>query len=215
MSRELIETSAIVLTSTDVRDDRILHLLTPDRGRLPVVAKRARKSSKRFGGQLQVLTLLSARMTLREGRDLGHLDGATERAVFPRLKADLERFAYASVMIEVITHLIPPHGHEPGVFELTRRALLHLDGAETVGEDILALFELRMLRGLGLLPAWQDLPGMPPEAIPVLEAWLDSRWEPLDEGALIGTISALEHLIQQTSGRVLKSRAVLGELLGR
>ena len=215
MSREIVETPAIVLTSADVRDDRILHLLTPDHGRIPVVAKRARKSAKRFGGQLQPMTLLSAQLTLREGYDLGRLDGARERDIYPRLKGDLDRFAYASVMIEVITHLIPPHGHEPGVFDLTRRALMHLDGADTVGEEILALFELRMLRGLGLLPAWRDLPRLPPEAIPVLEAWLESRWEPLEEDTLIPTVTVLEHLIQQTSGRPLKSRAVLGDLLGR
>ena len=215
MSREIVETSAIVLTSADVRDDQILHLLTPEHGRLPVVAKRARKSSKRCGGHLQPMTLLSVQMTLHEGRELGRLDGASERAIYPRLKGDLERFAYACVMVEVITHLIPPHGHEPGVFNLTQRALTHLDGADEIAEDILALFELRMLRGLGLLPAWHDLPRVPPEAIPVLEAWLDSRWEPLDDAVLIPTVTAFEHLIQQTSGRPLKSRGVLADLLGR
>ena len=215
MSREVVETPAIVMTSADVRDDRILHLLTPHHGRLPVVAKRARKSSKRFGGHLQPMTLLAVNLTLHEGRELGRLDSAVERAVFPRLKGDLERFAYACVMIEVVTHLIPPHGHEPGVFGLTQRALEHLNGADDVAEDILALFELRMLRGLGLLPGWQEMPKLPTEAIPVLEAWLDSRWEPMNAETLSPTVSALELLIQQTSGRPLKSRGVLVDLLRR
>ncbi len=215
MNRETVETDAIVLTSADVRDDQILHLLTAEHGRTPVVAKYARKSSKRFGGHLQPMTVIHATMTLHEGRDLGRLEGAAERATFPRLKGDLERLSYASVMIEVITHLIPPHGHEPGVYELTHRALSHLDGAEKVGEDILALFELRMLRGLGLLPTWDHIPGLPAEAVSVLDAWLESRWEPMPPAALDPVIRTLERLIQESSGRPLKSRAVLGELLGR
>jgi len=213
--REQISTEALVLTSADVRDDRIVHLLTPDRGRQPVVAKHARKSLKRFGGHLQPLTHIKAILTLHEGRDLGRLDSATEQATFSRLKGDLDRFARASVIIDVVTHLIPPHGHEPGVFELLGRALTHLDTAEDVGDDVLALFELRMLRGLGILPDWDAIAGLPEAAGPVLDGWLESRWDPLPEGTLAATVTALERLIQDASGRVLKSRGVLEELLGR
>jgi len=214
VSRVHIETDAIILTSTEVRDDRILHLLTPEQGRLPVVAKRARKTSKRFGGQLQAITLLEARLTLHEGRDLGYVDASSERHSFAKVKGTLERFAYASVMIEVVTHLIPPHGHEPGVFQLLERALNHLNNADEVGEEILALFELRMLRGLGLLPSWDALIGIPQEAIVVLEAWLSSQWQALPGESLFPTIKALETLIQETSGRRLKSRGVLSDLIG-
>lgn len=211
--RESIATDAIVLTSAEVRDDLILHLLTPEHGRRPVVAKHARKSAKRFGGALQPMSVIHATMTFREGRELGRLDGAIERASFPKLRSDLARFAFASVMIEVITHLIPPHGHEAGVYALTHRALNHLNSEGEVGEEILALFELRMLRGLGLLPAFNDIRGLPSAAIEVLEAWLESRWETMPEDALDPTLGALERLIQEVSGRPLRSRAVLSELL--
>lgn len=215
MSREQIVTDAVVLTTADVRDDRIIHLLTQDHGRQPVVAKYARKSLKRFGGQLQPLSHVRATLTCHPERELGRLNSAQDKGGFPRLKADLERFAYASVMLDVVTHLIPPHGHEPGVYELLVRALSHLDTAEEAREDVVALFELRMVRGIGILPDWGALPGLPPEAIPVLEGWLESRWEPLPEDTLARTLSTLERLIQDTSGRVLKSRGVLEELLGR
>lgn len=215
MSRTRVESDAIVLTSSEVRDDRILHLLTPEHGRLPVVAKRARKAPKRFGGHLQPMTLLAARITMKAGREIAYLDGCSEAATFSRVKGDLERFAYASVMVEVVTHLIPPHGHEVGVFELLLRALTHLDSSDEVDEALVALFELRMLRGLGFLPAWEDMPQLPVEVIPVLEAWLQSEWRALPEGSLFATINVLEGLIQHASGRALKSRAVLSDLLGR
>ena len=95
------------------------------------------------------------------------------------------------------------------------RALTHLDTADDAGEELLALFELRMLRGLGLLATWDELPGIPQDAIPVLEAWLESRWEPLAPETLPATVATLERLIQEASGRPLRSRGVLEELLGR
>ena len=161
------------------------------------------------------MTLLSATLTMREGRDLGYLDGASERMTFGRIKGDLERFAYASIMVEVITHLIPPHGYEAGVFELLAKALSHLEHRDEIDESLVALFELRMLRGLGLLPTWESLAGVPEAALPILDGWLQSEWHPLPEGTLFATISALERLIQESSGRPLKSRVVLSELLER
>ena len=215
MNRESVFDEAIVLTSTDVRDDRIVHLLTESHGRLPLVARRARKSARRFGGDLQPLTHIGATLTLRPTQDLGLLDGAVARHGFPRLKGDLERFGYACVMADVVTHLIVPHGHEPGVYALLLRALTHLDQAPEADEDVLALFELRMLRGLGVLPSWEALPGLPAAVIPTLEGWLLSEWSPLPRDLQRRTLTSLEGLIQGVSGRLLRSRAVLDELVGR
>ena len=70
-----------------------------------------------------------------------------------------------------------------------------------------------MLRGLGILPAWSEIAAIPEEAAEVLEGWLNSRWEPLSEAHRFRTIKALETIIQETSGRRLKSREVLADLL--
>ena len=215
MSREQVVTEAIVLTSADVRDDRIVHLLTQTHGRQPVVARHARKSVKRFGGQLQPMTRIEATLTLHSDRELGRLNGSRELEGYRQLKGALDRFGYGSVMLEVVTHLVPPHGHEPGVYELLGRALRHLDTVTEATEDVLALFELRMLRGLGILPALDAFPGLTPEVIEVLEGWLEDRWAPLPKGTMAATTAALEGLIQSTSGRRLRSREVLEELLGR
>ena len=80
---------------------------------------------------------------------------------------------------------------------------------------MLALFELRMLRGLGVLPSWEALPGLPAAVIPTLEGWLLSEWSPLPRDLQRRTLTSLEGLIQGVSGRLLRSRAVLDELVGR
>ena len=64
MSREAVQSDAIVLTSTDVDAHKIVHLLTADRGRIPVKASHARRSSKRFGTALEPLTVIEAGLTL-------------------------------------------------------------------------------------------------------------------------------------------------------
>ena len=49
-----LKVEAVVLRSLRYGEaDRILHLYTPDRGRLGAIAKGVRKSRSRFGGRLE------------------------------------------------------------------------------------------------------------------------------------------------------------------
>src|SRR3712207_2896743 len=60
-------TEAVVLRSIRFGEaDRVLHLLTRERGRVNAIAKGVRKTTSRFGGRLEPLTLVA--LTLHEGR---------------------------------------------------------------------------------------------------------------------------------------------------
>src|ERR1700726_3885161 len=71
-----VRTEAIVLRSIRYGEaDRILHLYTPDRGRIAAIAKGARRATSRFGARLEPFFHIPA--GLREGRgDLLTVTGA-------------------------------------------------------------------------------------------------------------------------------------------
>ncbi|MCB9727983.1 MAG: DNA repair protein RecO [Deltaproteobacteria bacterium] len=207
-------TEALVLRTADSDDNKVVHLLTPDLGHVPAFARKARVSKRHTGGHLDLLHRVEVRLSGRRDRDLARLDSARTLEVFGGIRADLLRFAQASCMVDVVLHLVPEHGHEPGVYELLLRALRHLDRASTTPPvDVLLLFELRMLEGSGVLPGVDALEGLSQRAREVLTAWHAGQWLPLpdDERAAVGR--ALEGLIEQASGGVLKSRRFLDAML--
>ena len=71
----------------------------------------------------------------------------------------------------------------------------------------------RMRFVAGLLPELDAIAGLPGESRETLYAWLDNHWEPLDPTLHGETCVALERLIQEASGRPLRSREFLDELL--
>lgn len=207
-------TEALVLRTADSGDDKVVHLLTPEFGHVPAFAKSARLSQRRKANHLDVLSRVEVRLTGRRARELARLDAPRTVEVFNSFRHDLIRFALASAMADVVLHLVPEHGHLHGAYELLLRALRHLDGAEaTPSEDLLLLFELRMLEGSGVLPGLADLAGLPEASREVLAHWQAGHWRPLPDGERATVGRVLEGLIEESTGRPLKSRRFLDAML--
>jgi DNA repair protein RecO (recombination protein O) len=203
---------ALVLSSAESRDDRIVTLFVRDLGRVPALARGARKSTRRFGGHIDPLTLTEVTLRLRPSHDLALLERASSRHAFPVLKGDLKRLALAMTMAEVILQVVAEHDHEPALWTLTHRAWTHLDDPRRPPtRDLLALFELRVLEISGYLPDLAELPQLPKAARPVLAAWLGGHWEPLPPGTAGEVGRLLEGLLREVSGRPLRSLAFLEE----
>src|SRR2546430_17408441 len=83
-----LKTDAIVLRSIRFGEgDRVLHLYTPQRGRVGAIAKGARKTRSRFGGRLEPFFHL--RLVLHEGRgDVLTVTSAETVAPHARLRGD-------------------------------------------------------------------------------------------------------------------------------
>ena len=129
------------------------------------------------------------------------------------LKADLLRFSLASTICEIVLHLVPEHGREVGVYPLLKRALGHLNRPEVeTSEDHLLLFELKMLSLSGLLPELGQLQ-VDDSIQSVLKDWLSGTWRPMHRAGRGPLARQLENRIQEASGRVLKSRVFLDQML--
>ena len=212
MSRSRHSVEALVLASQEARADRVITLLTEEQGRFPSYAKGAMSSTRRFGAHVEPLTCAQVDLSVG-GSGMPRLISASTIESHATLKADLLRFSLASTMCEVVLHLVPEHGKEEGVYGLLRRALAHLNRPEIEpSEDHLLLFELKMLGLGGMLPELGQL-SVDEGVQAALRDWLSGTWRPLEREGRARLAYQLEGRIQDASGRALKSRAFLDQML--
>lgn len=158
-----VKTEAVVLRSMRYGEaDRILHLYTPNRGRVGAIAKGVRRARSRFGGRLEPFFRL--RIELHEGRgELLTVTGAETLDGYARLREDARALDAAARACDAVGRLFETSEPHPGVFNLLCRKLALLDeqaGARAAGETgapaaaragALA-FRLKLLLAAGLAP---------------------------------------------------------------
>lgn len=94
-------TPAIILKRFDLGEaDRLLTLLTPQHGKIEVVAKGARKLTSTKTGHVELFT--RADMLIHKGRDLGIVAQAEMTAPYLALRDNLTLSAYASYAAELV-----------------------------------------------------------------------------------------------------------------
>ncbi len=148
-----LKTEAIVLRSIRYGEaDRILHMYTPDHGRLSAIAKGARRARSRFGARLE--PFFHIRAVLHEGRSdlltVTSVDTITVHAALRDHAATLDAAARACDAVSRLFETSDPH---PAVFQLlvNQLALLHADAAHARTANGLA-FRLKLLLAAGIVP---------------------------------------------------------------
>jgi len=142
--------TAVVLGSVDLGEsDRLMHLLSRERGRVTARARHARRSRKRYGGRLDRYSLVRAQLRLRRDRAaLGEVDLLEP---FLGIRTDLLRTAMADHLVELLR--IATHEEEecPELFGLAVRSLEVLDRSpEPPGEGWLRAVVMGVLEASGL-----------------------------------------------------------------
>ena len=130
--------------------DRIVTLLTPERGLLKGFARAARKSKKRFGGALEPFNRIGVQW--RSGRgDLCLLQNAELLDARAGLRTDLQSFALACYGVELVEMLLHEGQAHPEIYQLLYS---FLDFLERHGDPSVAriLLELRLVQQLGYIP---------------------------------------------------------------
>ena len=122
-----LKTEAIVLRSMRYGEaDRILHVFTPDRGRLSAIAKGVRRAKTRFGGRLEPYFRLQ--LVLYQGRsDLFTVTHAETVAGYPRLREHGGALDSAARACDAVSRLFDDHDAHRGVFNLLANQLALLD----------------------------------------------------------------------------------------
>jgi DNA repair protein RecO (recombination protein O) len=148
-----LKTEGIVLRSLRYGEaDRILHLYTPDRGRVSAIAKGVRRAKSRFGGRLEPFFRLD--LVLYEGRsDLLTVTSAETVAAHPRLREDAAALDGAARACEAVARVFDDGDPHRGVYHLLANELALLNGDPALAGRANALaFRLKLLLAAGFAP---------------------------------------------------------------
>lgn len=155
----LREDEAFVLRAHPLGEsDRIVTFLTRTSGKVRGVAKGARRSRRRFGSSLELLSRVKLSYFERERSDLTRIDGADLLESFYKLQEDPERGAVMACLAEVADTFAREQQEDDALYRLllvTLRAIrdhLPLDVA-------LRYFEMWALRLHGVLPSLTNCAG--------------------------------------------------------
>jgi len=153
----LYNDTGIVLRSYSFGEaDKIVVLISPNRGKLRTVAKGVRKTKSRFGGRLE--TFCHVDLVLYEGRNLDTITQAAMIEAFPTIRGDLDRVVTAGTMIEIADIVAQEDEPARRLFLLLQRGLRALDG-ESPHPDLLTAYLLKAAAVIGVAPALEHCAG--------------------------------------------------------
>lgn len=151
-------TDAVVLRLVPYREaDVIVTLFGRDRGKFSALARAARKSRRRFGGALGLLTLSRVDLAERRRGALWTLRSAEPIETFSHLAADMASFAHANYATELVRELTAEEQPDPPLFDLLIELYRELGQGASV--SMLRAFELQLLEHLGLTPVLDHCTG--------------------------------------------------------
>lgn len=121
-----LQTRALILRHTHDREhDRMLVVLTPERGQLRLRARGTKKSISKLGGSLE--PLLEVDLQLAHGRTLDVITGSVIRDRFLPLRQHITKLVAAQWLLELIEHMTKPDQHTAEVYELALAELHALE----------------------------------------------------------------------------------------
>jgi DNA repair protein RecO (recombination protein O) len=172
--RKSVSTEAVVLAVTDVgEEDRILTFLTPDMGLIRAAATSARNLKKGRAAPLDLFVKLH--LTVNVPGKEGKLKRVVSTGIidpFLGIRADYGRLCAASYMGQTVAHCIQEDDPSPGTYDLVNYCLHRLDsGGASFG--VMLLFEVKLLREMGVLPDFTHCLKCMKEVTG--EAYLDAR----------------------------------------
>ena len=236
---------AVVVGLQDYREaDRIVRLLTAERGRVDALARRARSSRRRFAGALE--TGNHVRVDLKRGRgSLDFLEDAELIDARLHTRSDLDRIALAAFACELCSGPARVDSPEPKLYGLLQTALVVLDAcASAPSAAFRAGLATKTATFIGLRPhlhtcrvcgepsadpmGWAPLHGgaahrqcdpigkqVDLEWLMAIEGCRRTPLRQLVDGSLPpGPHGTLTHAIEDQLGRPLQSRRLLDQLNG-
>lgn len=144
-------TSGVVLRVTDTKEtDRILTVLTADRGKIPLIARGARRKNSRLAAACQLPAYSELTIYKRGGWYM--LDEASPLELFDALGRDIELLALASWFCELTEAVCAEETPAPEMLSLLLNALYALCCTDRPPRLVKAAFQFRLMALAGFEP---------------------------------------------------------------
>lgn len=143
---------AICLRTTDYSEtSQVVQFLTRARGVVRLLAKGTKRPKSSSGGAIDLLAEGDLVFTDPARGGLGTLIEFRETAVRTGVRSDAGRLSAAMYMIELVGEMLAEGDPHPEVFDLLHSALARLSEPDAPPAAVLAYFQWRLLRKVGLL----------------------------------------------------------------
>lgn len=145
----IYKTRGIIIRRTNFGEaDRIITLLSADRGKIKAIAKGIRKINSRLSGNLELFCLTN--FNIAEGKNLDVVTGALIEKCYINLRNNLAATRKAEYFAEIINKTTEENDPHPEIFELFDQCLENLN---TTNSDILIpYFEWNLIADIGYFP---------------------------------------------------------------
>jgi DNA repair protein RecO (recombination protein O) len=156
----LVQTDAVVLHAFSyLESSRILRLATRDAGLVSVLAKGARRSSRRFGSAVDLFAEGQAQFYVKPGRELHTHAGFDVVRARPALAGELGRFTAASAVAELMLRFAREDA-QPSLYDVLVEALDRIGQAPAGRSREAGLAGAwRLVGELGFAPSIRDCAG--------------------------------------------------------
>lgn len=146
-----IRTKAIVLRRTNYAEaDRILQLLTPNHGKLSVIAKGVRREKSKLAGGIELFAICDVSIIPGKG-DMGTLTSSRLDTFYSHIMEEYDRLQFGYEAIKQVGNAVEAVS-EPAFFELLATTFASLDNPEINDKVTETWFwlQLAILLGVGL-----------------------------------------------------------------
>jgi len=185
-------TPAICLRCVDYSEtSQVVHFLTTQAGAVRLLAKGTKRPKSKSGGAIDLLSEGELVFASSPHKELGTLIEFTETVSRATLRRDAARLNVALYMIDLAGELIGPGDPHPEAFALLHNSLERLGEADAPVAAVLAYYQWRLLRHVGLMGELKSCVGCG-SAVAGREAYFSSRQGGLLCGGCEG--SAVEKL---------------------
>ena len=142
----------ICLRTTDYSEtSQVLQFLTRGAGVVRLLGKGTKRPKSSSGGAIDLLAEGDLVFIRKNTDSLGVLVEFTETVSHSDLRVDAGRLNTSLYMIELVSESLPEADPHPEVFDLLHRALARVPQPDAPLQAVLAYFQWRLLRCVGLL----------------------------------------------------------------
>jgi DNA repair protein RecO (recombination protein O) len=147
-----LKTKGIVIREVNTGDaDKIITLLTDNRGKISVFLKNARRMKNKAIASSQLFCYSD--FVLFKGKDLYSLNSSETIEAFYNIRCELVKLTYASHILEIINDTAQEGQSAFSMQKLLLNTLFMLNKNNINDELITRIFELRLMKILGFSPS--------------------------------------------------------------
>lgn len=147
----MIKTEGILLSEIRFKDtSKILNIYTKDLGKIPVMAKGAYKANSKLMASTQVFSY--SEYILKKGQTFYYLNQGNIIEPFYNMRENIERFVYASYVLELIEKSSPEGEKNLRLFLLLEKSLKVLSDLNDGFLKFIVAFQLKFISFIGYKP---------------------------------------------------------------